>query len=160
VEEVDLVRRGGNYGWPVKEGLFCFDPNGTGAGFVTDNPDPTCGQPSLGLIDPIAQYDHDEVDAVIGGFVYRGSSIPELRGRHIFGDHSRGRLFALDRRDRLQDAEAAPSVITELQDQPDLSFSLLGFGQDAGGEIYALGMQFIDASFTGVILKLVRSPPG
>jgi hypothetical protein len=36
----------------------------------------------------------------------------------------------------------------------------LGFGQDAGGEIYALGMQFIDASFTGVILKLVRSPPG
>ena len=45
VEEVDLVRRGGNYGWPVKEGSFCFDPNGTGAGFVTDNPDPACGPP-------------------------------------------------------------------------------------------------------------------
>jgi glucose/arabinose dehydrogenase len=160
VEEVDLVVGGGNYGWPVKEGSFCFDSNGTGSGFVTDNPDPTCGQSSLGLIDPIAQYDHSEGDAVIGGFVYRGSSIPELRGRYIFGDLRRGRLFALDQRDRLHEGEAGSVVITELQDRPDLSFSLLGFGQDASGEIYALGTQFIDASFPGVILKLVPSPPG
>jgi glucose/arabinose dehydrogenase len=155
VEEVDLVRRGGNYGWPVKEGSFCFDPNGTGPGFVTDNPDPTCGQPTLGLIDPIAQYDHNEGDAVIGGFVYRGSSIPELRGRYIFGDLTRGRLFALERWDRLQEGQAGSGVITELQDQPDLSFSLLGFGLDASGAIYALGTQ----ATTGVILKIVPSPP-
>jgi glucose/arabinose dehydrogenase len=156
VEEVDLVRRGGNYGWPVKEGSFCFDSNGTGPGFVTDNPDPACGQPSLGLIDPIAQYDHNEGNAIIGGFVYRGASIPGLRGRYIFGDLSRGRLFALERWDRLQEGQAGSGVITELQDQPDLSFSLLGFGQDASGEIYALG----NLSGTGVILKLVPSPPG
>jgi glucose/arabinose dehydrogenase len=157
VEEVDIVRRGGNYGWPVKEGSFCFDPNGTGTGFVTDNPDLTCGQPNLGLIDPIAQYDHNEGNAIIGGFVYRGSSIPALRGRYIFGDLSRGRLFALERWDRLQDGQAGSGVITELQDQPDLSFSLLGFGQDASGEIYALGTH---ATAGGVILKLVPSPPG
>lgn len=160
VEEVDLVLSGGNYGWPVKEGSFCFDANGTGPGFVTDNPDPTCGQPSLGLIDPIAQYDHSEGIAVIGGFVYRGSSIAELRGRYIFGDLRQGRIFVLDRSDRLREEEAGPGVITELQDQPDLSFSLMGFGQDASGEIYALGIQLIDASFTGVVLKLVPGPPG
>jgi glucose/arabinose dehydrogenase len=160
VEEIDLVVGGGNYGWPLKEGAFCFDANGTGPGFVTDNPDPTCGRADLGLIDPIAQYDHDEGIAVIGGFVYRGSSIPELRGRYIFGDNRQGRLFALDRRDRLQEGDARPGVITELQKQPGLNFSLLGFGQDASGEVYALGMQFVDVSFTGVILKLVPSPPG
>jgi glucose/arabinose dehydrogenase len=156
VEEVDLVRRGGNYGWPVKEGSFCFDSNGTEPGFVTDNPDPACGQPSLGLVDPIAQYDHNEGNAIIGGFVYRGSSIPELRGRYIFGDLSRGRLFALERWDRLPEGAAGSSVITELQDRPDLSFSLFGFGQDTSGEIYVLG----NLSGTGVILKLVPSPPG
>ncbi len=160
VEEVDLVRAGGNYGWPVKEGSFCFDPNGTGSGFVTDNPDPTCGQPNLGLIDPIAQYDHGEGAAVIGGFVYRGSSIPELRGRYVFGDLSRGRLFALERRDRLQEGAAGSGVFTELQDRPDLTFSLFGLGQDASGEIYALGNQSIDGSVTGVVLKLVPAPPG
>jgi glucose/arabinose dehydrogenase len=156
VEEVDVVRRGGNYGWPVKEGAFCFDPNGTGPGFVTDNPDPACGRPDLGLIDPIAQYDHNEGSAIIGGFVYRGSSIPELRGRYIFGDLSRGRLFALERWDRLLDGQPGSGVIAELQDRPDLSFSLFGFGQDASGEIYVLG----SLSGAGVVLKLVPAPPG
>jgi glucose/arabinose dehydrogenase len=160
LEEIDLVVAGGNYGWPLKEGAFCFDPNGAGPGFVTDNPDPTCGRADLGLIDPIAQYDHDEGIAVIGGFVYRGSSIPELRGRYVFGDHRQGRLFALDSRDLLQPGDARPGVITELQKQPSLSFSLLGFGQDASGEVYVLGMQFVDVNWTGVILKLVPIPPG
>ena len=150
------MRGGGNYGWPVKEGSFCFDPNGTGPGFVTDNPDPTCGLPALGLIDPIAQYDHNEGNGVIGGFVYRGSSIPELRGRYIFGDLSRGRLFALERWDRLLEGAVGSGAITELQDRPDLSFSLFGFGQDASGEIYVLG----NLAGTGVVLKLVPSPPG
>jgi glucose/arabinose dehydrogenase len=160
VEEIDLVVGGGNYGWPLKEGAFCFDANGTGPGFVTDNPDLTCGRADLGLIDPIAQYDHSEGVAVIGGFVYRGSSVPELRGRYVFGDNRQGRLFALDRRDRLPGGDAAPGAITELQKRPDLGFSLLGFGQDAGGEIYALGTQLVGGSLTGVILKLVPSPPG
>ena len=160
VEEIDLVVGGGNYGWPLKEGAFCLDANGTDPGFVTDNPDPTCGRADLGLIDPIAQYDHSEGIAVIGGFVYRGSSIPGLRGRYVFGDFREGRLFALDRRDRLPAGDARPSVITELQKQPDVSFSLLGFGRDASGEIYALGTQFVEGSLTGVIFKLAPSPPG
>jgi hypothetical protein len=80
-----VIFSGGNYGWPLKEGSFCFNDNGAGEGFVTD--ESACGP--LGLIDPIAEYDHDnrpgsppppEGIAVIGGFVYRGSAIPSLRG--------------------------------------------------------------------------------
>jgi glucose/arabinose dehydrogenase len=85
IEEIDVLLRGGNYGWRLKEGRFFFGPNGTDAGFVTKvNP----GVPR-GLIDPIAEYDHDEGIAIIGGFVYRGTQLPHLRGRYIFGDFAR-----------------------------------------------------------------------
>lgn len=93
-EEVDRVVAGGNYGWPVREGSFAFDRNGDDPGFVTDE-DP--GIP--GLIDPIAEYDHDEGIAVVGGFVYRGADVPQLR-RYLFGDFfspadGGGRMFQL-----------------------------------------------------------------
>ena len=88
-------------------------------------PIPPAAGPNLGLIDPIAQYDHNEGTAIIGGFVYRGSSIPELRGRYIFGDLSRGRLFALERWDRLLEGAIGSGVITELQDRPDLELLAL-----------------------------------
>ncbi len=147
IEEVDVVVSGGNYGWNLKEGTFCFDPNGNDPGFVFD-----CNIDPPGLIDPVAQYDHDEGTAVIGGFVYRGSAIPALRGRYVFGDFSKtggdGRLFYLPGRDEL--------VEFRLVGQDTLSQWLLGFGQDANGEIYVLGnttgVPFED---TGVVLKIV-----
>jgi glucose/arabinose dehydrogenase len=80
IEEIDVVTKGGNYGWRVKEGTFFFDPNGASAGYVTDVP--VVPVPA-GLIDPIAQYDHDEGLAVVGGYVYRGSGVPALQGRYV-----------------------------------------------------------------------------
>ncbi|MBT8207839.1 MAG: PQQ-dependent sugar dehydrogenase, partial [Acidimicrobiia bacterium] len=66
IEEVDVVVSGGNYGWPVKEGTFLFEMNGDDPGFTTvDSP----GVP-VGMIDPIAQYDHDEGISIAGGFTY------------------------------------------------------------------------------------------
>jgi hypothetical protein len=149
VEEVDLGVAGGNYGWRRKEGSFCFDPNGDDPGFVYEC-DP--GDPSNDLIDPIAEYDHDEGLAVVGGFVYRGDRIPALRGRYVFGDFfhpasGSGRLFYLARNGRIRELP--------LVDRETLGYSLLGFGQDANGEIYVLanetGTPFGD---TGVILRL------
>lgn len=68
IEEIDLGVAGGNYGWNIKEGSFCFDPNGADPGFVFE-----CGADDVPeeveLIDPIAEYDHDEGIAVVGGFV-------------------------------------------------------------------------------------------
>ena len=151
VEEVNIVTAGGNYGWPFKEGAFFFDPNGEGNGFVTDQ-DP--GNRPAGLIDPLAQYDHDEGQAIIGGTVYRGRSIPWLRGRYVFGDLAgtinSGRLFVLDRRNRINELP--------LVKQQSLGMSLLGFGEDADGELYVLanttGVPFGD---TGVVQRMMRA---
>jgi glucose/arabinose dehydrogenase len=146
IEEVDIVLPGGNYGWNLKEGTFCFNPNGNDPGFVFE-----CDPGPPGLIDPVAQYDHGEGTAIIGGFVYRGNKIPALRGNYVFGDHEGpdgvGRLFYLAKQNRL--------VEFQLIGQADLGLKLLGFGQDANGEIYVLGnttgVPFED---TGVVLKL------
>lgn len=153
IEEIDIVVSGGNYGWNFKEGSFFFDHNGNNPGFVTDV-DP--GVPG-GLIDPIAQYDHDEGIAIVGGFVYRGRAVPRLSNKYIFGDWNRnffannGRLFYL---------QINTGLIKELQlaGQDGLGLSLNGFGQDAEGELYVLG-NTTGTPFgnTGVVQKIVSS---
>jgi glucose/arabinose dehydrogenase len=170
IEEVDIVVSGGNYGWKIKEGTFFFDPNGPNAGFVTkDSP----GVP-VGMIDPIAQYDHDEGVSAIGGFVY-GGSVPQLRRHYVFGEYTRppfdpgavvcdGRLFVLA--DRVGNArQIVPQVIAntlqnpmeELQLTTPLDSCVLGFGQDAAGDVYVMANTTgIPAGNTGVVLKIVR----
>ncbi len=87
VEEVNLGVAGANYGWPEREGTFLFD--------VLANPELVYPLPSddAGYTYPVAQYDHDEGNAVSGGFVYAGTDIPQLKGKYLFGDIPRGRLF-------------------------------------------------------------------
>jgi len=148
IEEVDLVGKGDNLGWPVKEGTFLFDMNGMDSGFVfQDSP----GMPA-DMTDPVAQYDHDEGVVVVGGFVYRGDRIPPLVGQYVFGEFARtfsndGRLFYLD--------DSNTILEFNLVDQAGLGLSLLGFGQDADGEVYIMangtGTPFED---TGVVLKI------
>ena len=152
IEEIDIGVSGGNFGWNHKEGTFFFDDNGPGPGFVTDI-DP--GVPP-GLIDPVAQYDHDEGVAVIGGFVYRGRRNSVLRGRYIFGEFSRtindGRLFYF-----VWPNWTGRNRIAELRifGRENLGKSLLGFGQDARGEIYVLANDFgLPSGETGVVLKI------
>lgn len=154
IEEIDLGVPGGNYGWRIKEGSFCFDPNGDDPGFVFK-----CGPGDApdGLIDPIAEYDHDEGIAVVGGFVYRGSQIPPLRGRYVFGDFFQpasqsGRIFLLQKNNRILELQ--------LVGGDTLGMRLLGFGQDASGELYvlanAMGVPFGE---TGVVLRISSGKP-
>ena len=90
VEEVNIGIAGANYGWRVREGTFAtgYGVEGGYAGALF--PRPADEQP---FVYPVAQYDHDEGNAISSGFVYRGKSIKELRGKYLFADIVRGRVF-------------------------------------------------------------------
>jgi len=141
LEEVDIVRRGGNYGWHLKEGTFLFDP-ATGTVFTGPDPAPR-------LIDPVAEYDHFEASAnsnirvaIVGGFVYRGSKVPKLKGKYICADLN-GFLF---------DADLETGKVEQLL---DLDMFVKGFGQDADREIYVLGSTIQGPSGNkGVVMQI------
>jgi uncharacterized repeat protein (TIGR03806 family) len=112
-EEIDLVRRGGNYGWPVREGAHC-----RGAG--------SCKAAGL---EPEVEYSHAEGCSIHGGPVYRGSSFPALDGAVIFGDYCASPIRAAR-----PDGDGG-YTIAELVASPA---TLLGFAQDANGEVGVL----------------------
>jgi len=101
-EEVDIIIKGGNYGWNIREGMHCFNPDDNTGCYIGDSESGYRGEP---LIDPILEYPNLSNrtggigSAVIGGYVYRGSDIPFLYGKYIFGDYNgmrktvSGRIF-------------------------------------------------------------------
>lgn len=153
LEEINIVTAGANFGWNLKEGSFFFDANGNADGFVS-NEDP--GVPA-GLVDPVAEYDHDEGIAVIGGFVYHGNRHPGLQGRYVFGDFgafggSGGRLFYLDPNNAIQEFG--------IFGRTELGESLNGFGVDGNNEIYVLSnLTGTPFGVTGTVY-LMESIPG
>ncbi|QMW06045.1 PQQ-dependent sugar dehydrogenase [Spirosoma foliorum] len=83
IEEVDIITKGGNYGWRVKEGNADYNAQGN-----TVN--------AADLKAPIWQYSHDKGDvSITGGFVYRGSTNQTLTGKYIYADYASGRVWAL-----------------------------------------------------------------
>ena len=153
VEEIDIIQKGRNYGWNVKEGSFYFDPNGAGNGFVTAFP----ARPvPPDLVDPIAEYDHDDGTAVIGGTVYHGSQIATLTNRYVFGDWGifgspSGRLFYLD-------GPVIKELRLGLEDRP-LGLYLKGFGEDSAGELYVFVSKPQGPTGVGGVMLKIVSPP-
>ncbi len=143
IEEVDVVVAGGNYGWPVKEGTFLFDANRGGPGFTTTN---SPGVPSR-MIDPIAQYDHDEGVSVAGGFVYRGRAVPALSGSYVFGDLTRSFAGPQGRVFHLTDSGSIAELAA-------LDVFVIAFGQDRRGEVYLMTSDNVTP--TGATGKLWR----
>lgn len=123
-EEVDIVQGGSNYGWNTMEGLHCF------------NPSSGCNMSGLTL--PILEYNHSEGAAVIGGFVYRGSTIPELAGSYVMADFVSGRIWYA--------TESSGTWARTLLLSTGRNISSLG--RDASGEIYVV-------DYTGSLLKVV-----
>lgn len=138
VEEVDQVTSGQNYGWATKEGTFLFHRSDGTVG--ANSP----GSPA-GLVDPLWEYDHTAGTAVIGGFIYHGSLLPQLTGSYIFGDLS-GRLFY---------ATPGTAQINEFKMSAALGLNLKGFGQDAGGEIYVLASSNLGPTGTGGVVDKI-----
>ena len=134
-EEVNLVEKGGNYGWNVKEGTHCYRAD--------DCPDRTPddvrgGEP---LLDPVVEYPHSggavSGASVIGGYVYRGSALPGLVGTYVFGDlRANGRLFVATPTDG---DSLWPTKVIEVAGGDGGISRIYSFGRDADGEVYVLG---------------------
>ena len=124
-EEVDILQKGGNFGWNVMEGTHCYPP-GTA----------TCNM--TGKILPITEYPHTDGVAVIGGYVYKGSAIPSLANKYIFADLT-GKIWSLTE---------APANTWTRGDLLSTNRTLTSFARDAAGELYVV-------DYNGIILKLV-----
>ena len=163
IEEVDLIVSGGNYGWAVKEGDFLFD-RATGT-IGARSP----GMP-VGLIDPITgpngalEYDHSDGISITGGFVYRGSAIPELFGKYVFGDLAirnepprvDGRLFWAD----LTTGDIREFLLPQFpNDQLPDGLTVHGFGEDASGELYAVVTNTPSNGTGGIVYKFGPDKP-
>ncbi len=115
IEEVDIVTKGGNYGWSLREGTQIFG-----------------NRPDAGaeLIEPVWEYDHQVGKSITGGFVYRGKQVPALSGSYLHADFVSGRLWALK-----LDAATGRATNVEI---PWPGLPIFGFGTDADGEAYVL----------------------
>ena len=123
-EEIDLVRRGGNYGWNVMEGADCFEPSRN------------CRREGLEL--PVWDYDHSLGCSVTGGYVYRGQAIPWLQGAYVYGDFCSGFVWGL----RYDGAR-----VTEHALLLDSGLNISSFGEDDAGELYV-------TAFDGVVYRI------
>src|SRR5581483_10556987 len=116
-EEINLIQRGGNFGWSVREALHPFGNNGAA--------------PRPELTDPIWEYHHDIGKSITGGTVYRGSRLPELQGMYLYADYVTAKIWALR-----YDEQARRVVANRpIRDQ---GLPVLSFGEDEKGEVYYL----------------------
>jgi glucose/arabinose dehydrogenase len=120
-EEVDVVRKGTpgpvNLGWSVAEATHCYNTR-------------VCDQSAF--LPPVAEYSHDKGCAVVGGYVYRGSTFPFLAGTYLFSDNCTSRIWGLDA------TSIGPSAPVEVG---SVTGNVASFGQDAQGELYVLTLE-------------------
>jgi glucose/arabinose dehydrogenase len=124
-EEIDVEPAGQghkNYGWNVTEGTHCYEP--------------MSGCDTSGITLPVAEYPHENGEcSVTGGFVYRGTKIPNLVGTYLYGDYCSGRIRTLTWKDGAVTSQG--DLTDDLDSQAQVGF-LSSFGQDAAGELYVL----------------------
>lgn len=143
IEEVNQVIAGGNYGWDSREGTFLYDVN-ISREVVFPLP---ANDSSFNYVYPVAQYDHDEGAAIVGGYVYRGSDMPQMEGEYIFGDIASGRLFHFNADESALGSQSQISLIglrgsdgfgTSILSEISHNRADLRFGTDLNGEMYTL----------------------
>ena len=118
-EEVDFRPRSAlgrmwNYGWNVYEGRHKFSDHAL--------------NPRAPLVMPVAEYSHSYGCSITGGYVYRGSAAPALRGRYFYGDYCSGKLWTAKRSGGRTSVATFAGTIGQLT----------SFGQGARGELYAV----------------------
>ncbi len=119
-EEVNIIQSGGNYGWPFREGTQIKGL-----------------RPVVGIygevVDPVTDFSHPDMQAIIGGYVYRGSALQELQGKYICGDYVSNNIYQISYDPGDKKGEASYLC----QFTPG---KLSTFGQDMDGEMYLCGL--------------------
>ncbi|MGE3467473.1 MAG: sorbosone dehydrogenase family protein [Pyrinomonadaceae bacterium] len=114
-EEVDLIVKGGNYGWNLREGKHSFGPGGV--------------EPQERLIEPVVEYHHDTGKSITGGYVYRGQRAPSLTGGYLYGDYVSGLMWAVW-------YDAAKQQTTANRPIESNGLPIVTYGEDDNGEVY------------------------
>jgi len=141
VEEINIVRNGGNDGWMKREGYWengMSRPGGALDQLFELPADVLEGRTKDEFIYPVAIYDHDEGVAISGGFAYNGT-IPALRGKFVFGDINRGRVFAADTAALKKADDGIPRTVAPIEE-------IQLYTSDAAGAR-------IDVTFKGLVEK-------
>ena len=129
-EEVDLITKGGNYGWSVREGFHDYKSQKAQGKLI----DPIIEYPHNRQLSPESKFpDHSPGISITGGYVYRGKKIPALRGVYIYGDFGAGTIWGL----RYENGQVTASG--ELV-KPNSLRPIASFAQDAEGELYVLAL--------------------
>jgi hypothetical protein len=126
IEQIYRVRLGENYGWDTHEGSYLWNPV-TGEATVDPNPDPL-------LTPPLAEYDHNNSEpfgSAIGGYVYRGTDMPQFRGTYLFNDWVAAELIAMDPATGALEIVAVDPGGASLRPSYDICW-----GEDDDGELY------------------------
>ncbi len=114
-EEIDLIVKGGNYGWNLREATHPFGENGA--------------KPRADLIEPIWEYEHTIGKSITGGHVYYGERLPEINGCYVYADYVSGKIWAL------KYDTATKKVVANYAMKSDM-MPIISFGKDEGGELY------------------------
>jgi uncharacterized repeat protein (TIGR03806 family) len=132
-EEVNLVTRGGNYGWRCREGAHDYNSANTQA----------CS--SAATIDPLVEYGRTQGQSITGGYVYRGNQTTGLFGRYVFGDFASGRIWAWIPENT---TSREPTLLLES------GLGISSFAQGNDGELYVLDYN------GGTLRRIVFEPSG
>ena len=159
-EEIDLVEKGGNYGWNIKEGAHCFDPANS------DTSPTSCASEDANgnaLKDPVIEFRNSRSfsdglgNVSIGGYVYEGDEVSDLDGKYIFGvltqdpDAMNGAVYAAERSGNTWNYKELDISNDQLNEY------VLGFGKDKSGEVYVLTNG--DTPNSGKVYKIYQIIP-
>lgn len=137
-EEVDIISKGGNYGWPNMEGdsIYKTDPS----------------QDNMVFTAPINANSHMEGICIIGGYNYNGKQIPHLKDKYLFGDFN-GNLFSLTEE---KDGRWTRQHLN-IRNKPDGPFLICALGADENNELYVMGLtENSETSPEGALYKITR----
>jgi glucose/arabinose dehydrogenase len=137
-EEVDIIKKGANYGWRLTEGMHCFNPSS--------------GCDIKGITMPIAEYNHREGICIIGGYVYNGKQVGGIKGKYFFADWT-GPVFYLEKNASGLWKRGKVNILNY-----PANLKITGFSEDPSGELYLLTSPDTGPSNTrGSIYKIVKN---